>query len=89
MFYLFGTGPYISNLQSPFLDLCFITEGYDRTCHIIPLPDYAKDDIYAKCPEWVRHPKLKQAVKMLKKKQFPQLIKFVDEELNLEYSLQD
>ena len=69
--------------------MCFITEGYDRTCHLFPLPEYANTDIYAKCPTWTRNPKLLKGVQLLREKKFNELVELIQVELVLTFSLQD
>ena len=60
------------------LDLCFIEEDYGRTCHLFPLLDYAKENIYEKCPAWTRNSHLKTALGHLKSGEIRKFAQFVD-----------
>ena len=92
-------GPYIDEIMADpdqtvdtmchCLDLCFISEGNDQICHLLPLPAYAETDILAKCPEWVRHPKLRGGIDLLKRRMFPEFIKLLETELSIPFSIQD
>ena len=43
------------------LNLCTVTSGYDKVCHIFPMPEYALLDPNEKCPTWTKHPLVRQS----------------------------
>ena len=71
------------------MDLCFIEEDYGRTCHLFPLLDYAKENIYEKCPAWTNNSHLKIALGHLKSGEIRNFVQFVDSLEFLESSLEE
>ena len=66
------------------LNLCTVDEGYDKICHVFPLPEYAQSDPTAKCPTWTKNPVFRtlilQAVKQVKEGQVESLVSLLDKD---------
>ena len=61
------------------LNLCNVTDGYDKVCHLFPMPDYALSNPTEKCPSWTRHPLIRQSAAYAQASEWEKLLNLLRE----------
>ena len=61
------------------LNLCKVSDGYDKVCHLFPMPDYALSNPTEKCPSWTKHPLIRQSASYAQASEWEKLLELLKE----------